>query len=242
MLRLATAFLILTLSSGVSAQAFKCRTPSGKIEYSDTPCSSGARTEKIQSNEYISPERQRQAMDVHQRNTQQLQGMEAANEAYHQQLQRQQSAQMQADARTASRENARVQQEECARLATDKNMGRSQRAALAELCASPPPSRERFDDCKEQMARAGNPSQRAMIASNCTGDPEAGARVREASRPRSPPPDSEVESPRPLSIIKNCNGATCTDQTGQRYTTQAGKTVRSDGKRCYQQGNAMYCD
>ena len=45
-----------------------------------------------------------------------------------------------------------------------------------------------------------------------------------------------------MPVIKNCNGNSCSDQFGQRYTTTAGKTVRSDGARCYQRGNAMYCD
>ncbi len=51
------------------------------------------------------------------------------------------------------------------------------------------------------------------------------------------------EPPKPLSVIKTCNGASCSDQYGSRYDTSAsGKTVRSDGKRCYQQGRVMYCD
>jgi hypothetical protein len=234
--------VLLAVPFASHAQTFKCRTPSGKMEFSDSPCAGGSQTERVQANEYISPERQRQAREVQARNAAQVRSIEAENSAFKQQLQRQQTIQMQEDANQRARqgnENVRRQQDECAELATQKNMGRSQRAALAELCAKPEPNKEKFDDCKSQLARATSPSQRAMITSNCTGDPESGARVREVSR-QAPAPIPEA--PAPLSIIKNCNGATCTDQTGQRYTTQAGKTVRGDGKRCYQQGNAMYCD
>jgi hypothetical protein len=237
--RIALLMVLLAVPFVSHAQTFKCRTPSGKMEFSDSPCAGGSRTERIQSNEYISPERQRQAREVQARNAAQVQGIEARDEAYRQQNQRQQVIQSQAEANNKANENIKSQQDECAQLATQKNMGRSQRAALAELCAKPEANKEKFDDCKAQLAKATSPSQRAFIASNCTGDPEAGARVREVSK-QTPMPIPAA--PEPLSIIKNCNGATCTDQTGQRYTTQAGKTVRSDGKRCYQQGNAMYCD
>jgi hypothetical protein len=229
------------------AQAFKCRTPSGKVEFSDSPCAGGAQTERVQSNEYISPERQRQAREVQARNASEVERIEGEKAAYNQQLQRQQAAYARADAEQAridankkASENLKHQQDECSKLSRRTDMPQSQRAALDEICGKPIPDKDRFDDCKEKLARASNSSQRAVIAASCTGDANSVARVQESSRRRMDSP--EPEAPAPLSIIKNCNGATCTDQTGQRYTTQAGKTVRSDGKRCHQQGSAMYCD
>lgn len=234
--KLMLLLVVGVLSSSGHAQTFKCKTPSGATVISDTPCTNGARAEKVQSSEYISPERQRQAIEVNQRNARQLQGIEAANEAYQQQLQRQQAVQIQNDARAAANENARRQQDDCARLAADKNMGRSQRAALAELCASQQPNRERFDDCKEQIAKAGNPSQRAMIASNCTGDPGSAARVRDASRPTVVQP---IEHPSP---ITSCDRSGCWDGAGNRYNGNGSTFFRTDGKTCQKMGSMMQCN
>ncbi len=171
------------------AQAFKCKTPSGTTVISDSPCTSGARTERVQANEYISPERQRQAQTVYSRNTAQVNEIEREKSAYGQQLQRQQATWARADA-----EQARINAERAAEQA-------------------------RIDAIKQEAEKLKY--QKKQLRSDDWEEPQV---------------------PPPLSIIKNCNGATCTDQSGQRYTTEAGKTVRSDGKRCYQQGSAMYCD
>ncbi|MBL0352182.1 MAG: hypothetical protein IPP03_05840 [Dechloromonas sp.] len=66
--------------------------------------------------------------------------------------------------------------------------------------------------------------------------------ARAAKEARQPELAADYQAPAPLSVIKSCNGASCSDQTGQRYTTEAGKTTRSDGARCYQRGKVMYCD
>ena len=229
------------------AQAFKCRTPSGKMEFSDSPCAGGSQTERIQSNEYISPERQRQAREVQARNVSEVERIEGEKAAYNQQLQRQQAAYARADAEQAridtnkkAAENLKHQQDECSKLSRRTDMPLSQRAALDEICGKPIPDKDRFDNCKEKLARASNASERAAIAAICTGDQSSVARIEQAARQGTQ--SAVPENPAPLSVIKSCNGATCTDQTGQRYTTEAGKTVRGDGKRCYQQGKTMYCD
>lgn len=224
------------------AQAFKCRTPSGKVEFSDSPCAGGAQTERVQSNEYISPERQRQAREVQARNASEVNRIEGEKAAYGQQMQRQQAAYARADAEQAridankkASENVKAQQDECSRFATDRNMGRSQRAALAELCARPEPNKEKFDDCKAQLAKATSPSQRAMIASNCTGDPEAGARVREVSRPA---PIQTI----PPSVITSCDKGGCWDDVGNRYNGSGATLFRADGKTCQKIGNMLECN
>jgi len=239
--------LLLSLTCAVAqAQAFKCRTPDGKSFFSDTGCPGKSTVLTVQQAEYISAERQRQAHEVNERRSTQLQQMDNENAAFNESLRRQQQAVAAEDARQAAiqgqqqaNDNMKRQRDECDQLATNRNMSRSQRAALAEICAKPEPSRERFDGCKEKIAKATSPSQRAMIASTCTGDPEAGARVRDVSRPAPMPMPAPTP---PLAVIKNCNGGSCADQMGNRYNTTAGKTVRQDGKRCHQQGNAMYCD
>lgn len=203
------------------------------MEFSDSPCAGGSQTERIQSNEYISPERQRQARDVQARNAAQVQNIEAENSAFNQQQQRRQAIQMQEDANHRARqgdENVKRQQEECAQLATDKQMGRSQRAALAELCAKPEPNKDKFDDCKSQLAKATSPSQRAMIASNCTGDPVAGARVRDVSKPVAP------------SSITSCDKGGCWDNQGGRYSGSGSTLFRTDGKACQKIGNVLQCN
>ncbi len=224
------------------AQTFKCRTPSGKMEFSDSPCAGGSQTERVQSNEYISPERQRQAREVQAQNAAQVDRIEGEKAAYGQQMQRQQAAYARADAEQAridanrkAGENVKAQQDECSRMATDRNMGRSQRAALAELCAKPEPNKEKFDDCKAQLAKATSPSQRAMIASNCTGEPEAGVRVREVSRP---PPLQPIAP----SVITSCDKGGCWDNTGNRYNGSGTTLFRADGKTCQRLGSMMQCN
>lgn len=245
--RITLLIVLLAVPFASHAQAFKCRTPSGKMEFSDSPCAGGSQTERIQSNEYISPERQRQAREIHVRNSSEVERIEGEKAAYNQQLQRQQAAYARADAEQAridvnkkAAENLKHQQDECSKLSRRTDMPLSQRAALDEICGKPIPDKDRFDNCKEKLARASNASERATIAAICTGDQNSVARVEQASRQGTQ--SAIPENPAPLSVIKSCNGATCTDQTGQRYTTEAGKTVRSDGARCYQRGKVMYCD
>ena len=246
-IRVSLMLLLVFIPLSSHAQAFKCRTPSGKVVVTNQGCSDGAMLEKITTAAPVSLDQQLQAAQVNNRVLNQLGGIENEKAAYAQQSQRQQAAYARADAEQAridtnkkAAEDLKHQQDECSKLSRRTDMPKSQRAALDEICGKPIPDKDRFDDCKEKLARASNSSQRAVIAASCTGDPNSLARVEEASRRRMDFP--EPEAPAPLSIIKNCSGATCTDQTGQRYTTEAGKTVRSDGKRCYKQGSAMYCD
>ena len=188
--RIGLLMVLLAVAFVSHAQTFKCRTPSGKMEFSDSPCAGGSQTERIQSNDYVSPERQRQAQTVHSRTGAQVNEIEREKALYSQQLQRQQAAVARADA-----EQARI----------DANRAAEQ---------------ARIDAIKQEAEN-----------------------LKYQKKKQRPSVDwDEPQAPAPLSIIKNCTGATCTDQTGQRYTTEAGKTVRSDGKRCYQQGKAMYCD
>jgi hypothetical protein len=178
----ASLLLLLTLSalsSAAHADAIKCRMPNGKVVITDGACTGGSSVEQVRPSEYISRERQRQAYEVNARTAAQVEGIEAEKAANRAALQNQQHAVAARDARQASiraqqdaNDNLKRQRDDCDQLATNKNMGRSQRAALSEICAKPETDNKRFTDCKEQIARATSPSQRAMIASTCTGDPQ----------------------------------------------------------------------
>ncbi len=97
--RIAVLMVLLAVPFVSHAQTFKCRTPSGKMEFSDMPCAGGSQTERIQSNEYISPERQRQAREVQARNASEVERIEGDKAAYNQQIARQQASQAAADKR-----------------------------------------------------------------------------------------------------------------------------------------------
>lgn len=237
-------FLGLTLSLACTvaqAQAFKCKTPDGKSFFSDTGCPSQSSVQSVRQSEYVSTERQRQAQEVNDRRASELHGIDNEKAAFNESLRQQQQAAAAEDARQAviqsrqqGTDNLRRQRDECDQLATNKNMPRSHRAALAEICAKPEPDNQRFNDCKEQIAKAGNPSQRATIASNCTGDANAGARVREVSRPPPPPPGP--------SIITSCDGGGCWDNRGNRYNGSGQTMFRSDGKACTRVGTQLQCN
>ncbi len=240
--RIALLMALLVVPLASHAQAFKCRTPSGKMEFSDSPCAGGSQTERIQSNEYISPERQRQAREVQARNAAQVQSMEAENEAYRASIQRQNQRLYQAEVQDQGRRQVQDSVASCvSRVEGTTGLSQRQKADAISRChgagiSQAGPDLNGSNDCVQKVESMSGLSgrQRANAIARCHG-----ATVPDdPPRAFAPPP----EAPKPLAVIKNCNGATCTDQTGQRYTTQAGKTVRSDGKRCYQQGNAMYCD
>ncbi|MBL8420153.1 MAG: DUF4124 domain-containing protein [Dechloromonas sp.] len=205
------ALLVIPLSS--HAQAFKCRTPSGKMEFSDSPCAGGAQTERVQSNEYISPERQRQAREVQARNAAQIQGMEAENAAFKQQQQRQHASQAAADQRQA---------------VTD------QLGALEKARAK---SAEANGRCIET---ATNRRNSAMLA-ECKGISKVQAQNELDAPLTDNQPLPAYEQPMP--VVKSCNGNSCRDQYGNRYipTAVPGKFDRSDGKRCKQIGKSMSC-
>lgn len=240
-------FLLSLTCAVAQAQTFKCKTPDGKSFFSDTGCPSQSAVQSVRQNEYISVERQRQAYEVNSRNANQLGSIEMQKASDRESIRRQILAIERDDAQQAAiakqqeaENNLKRQRNECSDL-NRRATTAAQSAAVSEICAKPQPDRDRFNDCKDKLARATSPSEQALIAATCTGDPNSAARVHEAAG-SGLSHVSPAEAPHPLAIIKNCNGANCSDQMGNRYNTTAGKTVRSDGKRCYQRGNAMYCD
>lgn len=214
-IRIALLMALLVVPLASHAQAFKCRTPSGNLEFSDSPCAGGAQTERVQSSEYISPERQRQAREVHERNAVQVQGMEAENMAFRQQQQqRQQAAQVQSDTNQRSIESR-------------------QAAEKAQLDAATEKAK-----CIDVATKRRN----STMLAECKGISKVQAQ-NELDAPLSDNLPRPIDN-QPMPVIKSCNGDTCRDQYGNRYTSTVvpGKFDRSDGKRCRQVGNALSCN
>lgn len=240
-MRLLILFAIIAVPSLCFGDAYKCRTPSGKVVISDSGCSGNEHLERVQSRENISLERQQQAHSVNSRNSAQLQRIEADDAAYRETIRQQQQAYAKAESQQTAINNQKVaadnlrrQKEDCSDLAA-RSTSRSQRAALSEICAKSEPDNKQFNDCKDQLARATSPSQRALIASNCTGDASAGARVRESSRPPPSPPGQ--------ANVASCDRGGCWDTSGNRYNSGAGGTMfRSDGKACTKNGSQFQCN
>lgn len=212
-IRIALLMVLLVVPFVSHAQAFKCRTPSGKMEFSDSPCAGGSQTERIQSNEYISPERQRQAREVQARNAAQIQGIEAENSAFKQQQQRQQAAQMQSDA--------------------------NQR--LIELRQSAEKARSSATTEKANCIDVATKRRNSAMLAECKGISHAQAQ-NELDAPLNDNLPAPIDN-QPMHVVKSCNGDSCRDQYGNRYipTVVPGKFDRSDGTRCKQIGSRMSC-
>lgn len=204
--RFFTLVASLLISAFVSQQAiadaYKCRTVSGKVEISNEGCNGGSRLEQITTAAPVTIDRQRQAAEVSNRMLNQLDGIAKGNAIYQQQLRQQQVAQE----------------------AIDQQQAAQQSRADAQ---------DRHKRCLDEAMRYREPEQGRMVAV-CNGRPYQNENITANVGP--------VAQPGPLPVIKSCNGNQCSDQMGNRYNTTVGKTVRSDGKRCYQRGNAMYCD
>lgn len=80
------------------AQAFKCRTSTGKVVISNEGCPSSSRLEQITTAAPVTLEGRRQAAEVNARAQYQLDGIARENAAFTQQLRRQQIAQASIDA------------------------------------------------------------------------------------------------------------------------------------------------
>lgn len=90
--------LAILLPSVSYAQAFKCRTSTGKVVISNEGCPSSSRLEQITTAAPVTLEGRRQAAEVNARAQYQLDGIARENAAFTQQLRRQQIAQASIDA------------------------------------------------------------------------------------------------------------------------------------------------
>lgn len=88
-MKTAKIILVILLCAGVlpvSAQVYKCRTPSGGTLISDHPCQGGSKTEKVRQAEPVTYDQQVQAAEVQARRKQQIEQMQAGDAAYRSRL------------------------------------------------------------------------------------------------------------------------------------------------------------
>lgn len=241
-------YLLLALtiaSANASAAVFKCKGPDGKTQFSDSPCKVGNSSEIVPDR---APVTQQQRYEARQR-AQQMQDEAAALDEDKAAARASQQAQRQrSDAE--NEKNAAA-----AKVVADDTDAISNCVRDVERRGAPQNVKaEMLAACRTAGLVQRTTGISGDAVSNCVKNVErTGASEKEKARqmaichggdvpPEPLPRQVQKIGPAPLSVIKNCVGSTCTDQAGNRYTTTLGKTVRSDGKRCYQQGNALYCD
>ena len=238
---------MVVATSGASAQVFKCKGVDGKIQFSDKPCAGAKQTERLPDRtSYVTPEQQYEAQQRTARMRDEIDANEqeiaAANAARQAEYRREQAvAERQAPRDQASANDAEAVSA-CVRDVERRGASQNVKAQMIAACRT----------AGTTQRATGTPSS---AVSECVRNVErTGASEREKARQialchggdvqQEPyPPHRPVAPIHPAqAVIKNCVGPSCTDQFGNRYTTTAGKTVRSDGKRCYQQGSRLYCD
>jgi len=229
----------------VDADVFKCIGADGKIQFSDTACKAGNRSEVIPDR---APVTQQQQYEAQQRG-QQMQNDAAALDgekatAQASQQAKQQRQEVETERKLAVSKAASNDADAVAACVQDVERHGASPNVKAEMLAacrtaglvqrSTGISGEAVSNCVKSVERTGaSEKEKARQLASCHG-----ADVQ----PEPIHPPIKKAGPTPLLVIKNCAGSTCTDQMGNHYTTTQGKTVRSDGKRCNQQGNAFYCD
>lgn len=243
------SFVILLLAFAainVSADVFKCKGPDGKIQFSDTPCKAGNASHVVPDR---APVTDQQRYEAQQRGVQMqneaaaLDAEKAAAISTHQASQQRQAAEAQqreAAAKVVSSDADAINA--CVRDVERRGATQNVKAEMIAACRtagfaqrSTGLSGDIVSDCVKRVERTGaSEKEKVRQLALCHG-----ADVQpEIYSPRRP---AEVVPSR-QAVITKCSGPICTDEQGNRYTTAAGKTVRSDGKRCYQQGTMLYCD
>lgn len=240
-------FSFLLLSPLAVAQAYKCRTPDGRTVFYERPCEGTERTLKAVPSEVISEQRQAQAREAHRQRQLELQRLEEEAAATP-------PVATPASPPVTGEGASPAQRKECTDLARNARLTAAQQAALGEICARPPRDAGGFANCRQQILDTLDADRNALIASTCTGDPEAGQRVLAAARP------AEQLAPRPLIVSpqlhrppqnpRDCSKGGCGEPAGKPAGKPAGNpagppTVNfgtGGGKNCRMQGNQILCD
>ena len=234
-------------AASANAQVFKCKGEDGKIQFSDKPCIGAKQTELVPDRGwYVSPEQQYEAQQRTARMRDEIdaqkQEIATANAARHAEYKREEAISAQKSARTQAANNSADAVANCVRDVERRGASQNVKAEMIAACrtagstqrATGTPS-SAVSECVKNVERTGaSEREKARQIALCHG----GDVQPEVYRPAHP----VALNPAPQAVIKSCNGPSCTDQFGNRYTTTQGKTVRSDGKRCYQQGTRLYCD
>lgn len=238
---------IACVATGANAQVYKCKGADGKIQFSDKPCIGAKQTELVPDRgSYVSPEQQYEAQQRTARMRDEINAQEqevsAANAARHAEYKHEQAVSAQKSARTQAADNSADAVANCVRDVERRGASQNVKAEMIASCRTAGSSQRAtgtpssaVSDCVKNVERTGaSEREKARQIALCHG----GDVQPEVYRPAHP----VALNPAPQAVIKSCNGPSCSDQFGNRYTTTQGKTVRSDGKRCHQQGTRLYCD
>lgn len=245
MLKYFLVMVVTLVVTDVNAQVFKCKGADGKTQFSDTACKTGNQSEVVPDR---APVTQQQRFEALQRGQQMqneaaaLDGEKSAAQAAHQSAQQRKesdAAKQVASSQAASSDADAVAS--CVRDVERRGASQNVKAEMIAACRtaglvqrSTGISGDAVSNCVKNVERTGaSEKEKARQLATCHGGDV---------QPEPLPPPVQKTGPASSLVIKNCVGSTCTDQMGNRYTTTLGKTVRSDGKRCYQQGNTFYCD
>lgn len=242
--RFSLLLLSLLLASPLAtAQAYKCRAPDGRMVFYERPCEGAERTLKAVPGEAISEERQAQARAAHRQRQLELQRIEEEAAA----AKPPQAAKALPPAATegASPEQRR----ECTDIARNARLTPAQQAALGEICARPPRDGSGFANCRQQILDTIDADRNALIASTCTGDPEAGQRVLAAARPAvfqgaRPLFAPQPQPHRPLpQDPRHCGKGGCAEPPPARPAAPPTTTLGAGGgMNCRMKGNQILCN
>ena len=238
---------MVVAASSAGAQVFKCKGADGKVQFSDKPCVGSKQTERLPDRtSYVTPEQQYEAQQRTARMRDEIdanaQEAAAANAVRHAEFRREQAAAAKQAEREQATANASDAVAACVRDVERRGASQNVKAQMIAACRTAGTTQRAtgttssaVSECVRNVERTGaSEREKARQIALCHGgdvQPEVHHPTRQAT-----------VNPPPQAVIKNCSGPTCTDQFGNRYTTTVGKTVRSDGKRCYQQGTRLYCD
>lgn len=239
--------LVLVLSFNANAQVLKCSESNGKVLFSDRPIVCSGQSEVVRDkgsfvsrgDRLAAQERtvRMQAEIVDNRNERDSAAL-ARHEAYRNDVA--ETERKAAAEQTSSNEANAVSN--CVRDVERRGASQDVKAQLIAACRT-----------SGLAQRSSGVSGDAV--SNCVKNVErtgASEKVKSRELARCHGADVQPDHPHPVSspvanipspgIIKNCSGSQCTDTNGNRYSSSLGKIVRSDGSRCYQQGNRIFCN
>lgn len=216
MFRIVAAIAIGVVCTVCRADVYRCKTPDGKTQISDSPCQGGNRTDAVHADIGPTPAQRYQAEQENARLRAYIEGREAENAAWKQQ----------------HAETVRQQQIIDQRQAQQQALQESQEANRRK--------NDQQQDCTRRVYQRRNSAvltqQQLLKECGIYVDAQPDQLPKPAARP--------VE--REHLHIKNCDSLTgnCYDQSGTRYRVQSesGTLVRQDGKRCHPRGSMIYCD
>lgn len=113
--KLVIPIVLLALTPGAQADAFKCRTTDGRIVISSAPCEEGSKTMAVESGEVVAPERRLQAEKEAERQRRLLADQDAARA-----VQERQEEQRQHEARRRLAEEEIIQRAQCRQKAQEE--------------------------------------------------------------------------------------------------------------------------